>query len=346
MKKVLFLFIYIISLSTNGQVLDPLSQFFNNTFIPNIVAHDSITVSADSGSLFSAIAVGYQDYFINGKIDTLTITQGGSVVAYYKGKVYNNFHYTSVTGYSLTQNDSIDKLVFIQDQNYLDSVVSYFEYQNGSFVKFFEARINRDSNKLPTVIDIFADIGTGLVKIGDYQYFYNQGLLDSLYYTVTLGGQNDGFLRYNYDTGVSGKLLTVDTYEDVNNDGEKDFIRQFICKNNPQNEVVEITELNADNNFNLLLSGAFRFDIQANSTISLNETAASKISLYPNPTADYLMIDYNPNQLDVYTIIDMNGKSIIHGDLDKQIDVSALPIGVFQIIINGKSKVSSTFIKK
>lgn len=345
MKRSLTLIAIAFSLSSYAQVVDPLSQFFNSSFIPNIVEHDSITISADSGSQFSAIAAGYQHYFVNGKIDTLTISQAGNVVAFYKGKVSSDLRHTTITGYNLMQNDSIDKIVFTQDKMYRDSVVSYFEYQNGTFIKFFEARINRNANGLSSVIDIYADPGTGPVKVGDYQYFYNQNLLDSLYYTISFGGQNDGYLKYYYDPATPGKLLTVDTYEDMNNDGEKDLVRRFICKNNAQNEVIEITELAADNNFNLLLSGAFRYDVQRNSSISLKEVTANKISLYPNPASDYLFLEYNAEELNTYKVIDINGKVVLQGLLSKQLKISNLKKGVYQIIMEGKINVSTTFIK-
>lgn len=346
MKKALFLFITAISFSSSAQVVDPLSQFFNNSFIPNIVAHDSITLSLDSGSAFSAVATGTEHYFVNGKIDTLTITQGGNLEARYKGKVSSDLRHTTITGYSVTQMDSLDKIVFIQDQAFRDSVVSYYIYQAGQFQMLFEARVNYNSSNAVSTIDIMADIGTGLVKVGDYTYFYEQGLVDSIYYTISLNSQMPGYFKYTYDPANAGRVLYVDGFEDVDNDGEKDHIQRLICKSNQLNQVIEVTELYADNNLNLILSGAFRFDKQKNSTISLREFKNMEVSLYPNPATDYLLVDYNPKELSKYSIIDMNGKSVQEGFLTEKIDVSLLPTGSFQILLSGKAKASATFIKE
>src|SRR5690606_17965507 len=202
------------------------------------------------GTQFSAVAAGYQHYFVNGKIDTLTISQGGSIIARYKGKVKNNMRHTSIVGFSITQNDSLDKIVFIQDKNYRDSVVMYSAYQGGQFEMLFEARINYATTGQPSVIDIYADLGFGLMKVGDYNYFYKNGLVDSLYYTVSFTGQNDGYFKYHYDPANSNRLLYLDGYEDVDNDGEKDHIQRLLFKNNQLNQVVEVTDLSADNNLN------------------------------------------------------------------------------------------------
>ncbi|WP_417589927.1 T9SS type A sorting domain-containing protein [Owenweeksia hongkongensis] len=346
MKKALFLFITAISLSSSAQVVDPLSQFFNNSFFPNIVAHDSITLSADSGSQFSAIVTGYQHYFVNGKIDTLTITQGGMLEAQYKGVTTNGFLNTTISGYSLTMQDSIDKITFILDKQYRDSAIFYYAYQNGQFEQLFEARTTYTAKGEASIIDIYADLGTGPIKIGDYRYFYKQGLLDSLFYTVSLGGQDDGYFKYNYDPANSGRLLTMEGFQDVDNDGELDLVQRFICTSNQLNQIIEITELSADNNLNLILAGEFRFDKQTNSTISLKELTATKVSLYPNPTSDYLLVDYNPKELKEYQIIDMNGKPVQQGTLSEKLDLRLLPKGAFQILLDGKSSSSATFIKE
>ena len=160
MKKIVLLLIAGACASMSAQT-DPLTQFFNRSFIPNIIVHDSITVSLDSGSAFTPVSTGTQHYFVNGKIDTLTITQNGMVAAVYDGKSSNGYRSTVLAGYSVLQQDSIDKTVYELDQNFRDSSLTYYEYMNGSFDLFFRAINIYDTSGKPSRVDVYADLGTG-----------------------------------------------------------------------------------------------------------------------------------------------------------------------------------------
>lgn len=343
MKKTTFLLCLLLAGVLSAQT-DPLTQFFNKSFIPSLVAYDSISVSLDSGSSFNAMSACRQHYLVNGKIRTLDIYQGSNILLSYQGKSYDNHRYTVIKGVTATA-DSIDMMTYRLDQNLQDSIVQYYAYSNGSFQLFFEARLHYNSAQQPDLIDIYSDFGTGLVKVGDYRYYYDQGTLDSIYYTISLTGQGDGYMKYTYDSSIPGKLLVLDTYEDQDGDGEKDLVGRLLCKNNLLNQVVEITQLSADNNLNLQLDGAMRYDIRKKSTIGKKEVDLGEVLIYPNPVQDFLQLEYPEKAFETYSIIDLQGSVIQGGKLAKQIDTRNLPQGVYRILLNGETSISKPIVK-
>ena len=89
--------------------------------------------------------------------------------------------------------------------------------------------------------------------------------------------------------------------------------------------------------FNVGISpGTIVFDVRSTSA-NLNELA-SNITVYPNPTTDFL----NVNSKGTKQVLDLNGKVLISSDLNN-IDVSSLNSGIYFLEVEGK-KVS--FVKR
>lgn len=334
MKKLVFALSFCMAGITHAQV-DPLDQFFNQSFIPTLVKYDSIAVSIDSGINFNAFATATQHYFTNQKIDTLVITQGGMPIYTYDGILTGRT--TELTGYDLMSAMQVDRIVFKQDSLYRDSTISYYNYTGSSFQLFFEAQSHYTTPTSSTIdyLDIFADFGGGLTKIGDYRYFYKNGILDSVAYTVSIGGNGDGYLKYIYDSTSPSKHLALETYEDIDNDGEKDLIQRLVLDHNMLGQVVQIREFNIDNSNNLVLDGEYRFGVQKNSTISIKELGQVKISLYPNPAHNYLQVDVDKDVYEEFTIYNMNGAIMSSGILNHRINVQHLPRGIYVLGLNG-----------
>jgi hypothetical protein len=84
-------------------------------------------------------------------------------------------------------------------------------------------------------------------------------------------------------------------------------------------------------------------------TLSLEETLAQDLILYPNPTKGDLNINATYGFEDaVYTIFDINGKSVLSGNFDSNtIDASSLSTGnyILKIVSNGLTK-TQKFIKQ
>jgi hypothetical protein len=90
-------------------------------------------------------------------------------------------------------------------------------------------------------------------------------------------------------------------------------------------------------NFNVGISpGTIVFDVRSTSA-NLNELA-SNITVYPNPTTDFLNVNIEGEK----QILDLNGKVLISSDLNK-IEVSSLNSGIYFLEVEGK-KVS--FVKR
>ncbi len=330
----ILLLCFFTSIQVSAQ-LNPLDQFFNKAFLPSLVVYDSISLSLDSGVAFSTVMTAEQHYFTNGQIDTLVIRQMGQATQAYDGIVTGRT--TTLTGTNLSTSAPIDKMIFIQDSLYRDSSVSYYEHNGASFQLFFEAIMYYQDSISNDVdhIDIFADIGSGLMKIGDFHYFYDSNGIDSVYYTVSMTNNGDGFFKYHYDPLIPGKLSYLETYEDVDNNGEKEVVQQLIFSHNSLNQIVEITELGIDMNLNLVLLGAYRFDRRQKSTISLPEIDKASISLYPNPASDMLWLDFEAGGFDQYQILSLDGKKVSTGPADKSIDISTLTPGSYVLRLMG-----------
>jgi hypothetical protein len=82
----------------------------------------------------------------------------------------------------------------------------------------------------------------------------------------------------------------------------------------------------------------------------INETGAGSISLYPNPVADYITINYaNPSQVHSVHIMNSTGNHLVQGGeelVNRPIDVSSFQSGLYwtKLLVNGKT-VTMKFIK-
>jgi hypothetical protein len=87
-----------------------------------------------------------------------------------------------------------------------------------------------------------------------------------------------------------------------------------------------------------------------NSTLSIEspDDLSSTISLYPNPTTDILNIDFKEDIVSAkYEIFNILGQSILRGELNAPIDVSALKTGQYFIkIAVNNTETTKRFIKK
>ena len=345
MRKLLLpLFLFAATL-LNAQ-LDPLQQFFNKSFIPDLVEYDSIVLSLDSGFNFSPVATASQHYFTNGNIDTLAITQFGTPAYSYDGTLTGRT--TTIVGTDLSTSTTVDKMVFKQDSLYRDSTIEYYEYTGSSFQLFFEAVVNYSTPTGNEVdfLDIYADLGSGPTKIGSYNYFYKGVILDSIYYTVSMSSNNDGYFKYVYDPIIPARQLALETYEDVDNDGEKDLIQRLIFDHDSINRVVQIREFNLNANNNLSFDAEIRYSTRKNSTLTLHNIGEISLSIYPNPAYNYLRIDLDKNVFTDFTVYKLSGQQLMKGKLKNEIDIENLARGTYLLKLSGPGgNYSGTFEK-
>jgi hypothetical protein len=87
--------------------------------------------------------------------------------------------------------------------------------------------------------------------------------------------------------------------------------------------------------------GMFTANLKNINNASVKALNQPKFTVYPNPGKDYLKIDGDYSAAAIYTILDATGKRLKAAFLTREpIDVSALPKGVYYIIIkqNGTSQ--------
>jgi len=90
-------------------------------------------------------------------------------------------------------------------------------------------------------------------------------------------------------------------------------------------------------------NGVFSTKIQSiHEGISEKNSLSDQIKIYPNPTKDILRIDLTQKYAQItYEVMDINGKSLMHGmlnQLNNPIDLSGLKIGIYFININADGK--------
>lgn len=97
-----------------------------------------------------------------------------------------------------------------------------------------------------------------------------------------------------------------------------------------------------DGNSKLSIVG-FKGDNQ----LSSNDTKMSNLTLYPNPTNDFLVLEGIKDSYFSVRITDSSGRIVKYTKDSKKIDVRNLPSGVFYIeIVTSQDKIKKTFIKK
>lgn len=343
-KQLLPLFLFAATI-LNAQV-DPLDQFFNKSFIPDLVEYDSIAVSLDSGANFNAIVTASQHYFTNGNIDTLVISQLGNPMFSYDGTLTGRT--TSIIGTEISTFTLVDKIVFKQDSLFRDSTIEYYDHTGAQYELFFEAVVNYSTPTGNEVdyLDIFADLGSGLTKIGTYSYFYNGVLLDSVYYTVSMSSNNDGYFKYVYDPIIPARQLALETYEDIDNDGEKDLIQRLKFEHDSLNRVVQIREFNLNSNNNLAFDAELRFATRKNSTLTLADVGEVKLGVYPNPAYNYLQVDVNKKVFTRFTVHSLNGQQLFQGEFKNRIDIGKLSRGTYLLNLSGPNGSHSITFEK
>ena len=82
---------------------------------------------------------------------------------------------------------------------------------------------------------------------------------------------------------------------------------------------------------------------------AVKELEQIAFDVYPNPTTDYLRIDDTQNQIDKFSIINMEGKVVLYGEWKGEISVINLEKGIYIISLyemNSRKVKSKRFSKQ
>ena len=91
-----------------------------------------------------------------------------------------------------------------------------------------------------------------------------------------------------------------------------------------------------------------RFSFEANS-VEINETAANRFEVYPNPAYNKIYIENIANQNTHYTLIDLLGNLIMQGDLTQTkivVDIADLTQGVYILQLQSSNNLITKSIIK
>lgn len=78
------------------------------------------------------------------------------------------------------------------------------------------------------------------------------------------------------------------------------------------------------------------------STSTEEGLADSRIRMYPNPTSSHLIFDHYPIAAR-YELFTLQGKLVLAGQLEREVNIEGLPNGLYLIKIEGEEGVSQTF---
>lgn len=86
------------------------------------------------------------------------------------------------------------------------------------------------------------------------------------------------------------------------------------------------------------------FEVFKEAPLSVPNT---EVYMYPNPAKDYIQL-VNHNRTEPFQIIDMQGKVILHGDVNEKISIASINPGVYHLILESSDNENKklTFIKK
>jgi len=116
-----------------------------------------------------------------------------------------------------------------------------------------------------------------------------------------------------------------------------------------------ISPNNSDNGFFALgfgtdLTPSIGLKVFDASEVSLSELSNEKLRLYPNPTNDFLTLNFNASMTGEILIYDVQGKLVgqksIQNKALKTIDVSDLSPGIYTIEAEGDSNIRAKFVKQ
>lgn len=330
MKKITFsLFALFLASSINAQI-EPDTRFLFNT-LWSIMPHDSIVFSDDTGAAFAPEEIAWLRLFPDGKIDSMNLYDSGSLSSIFSG--VQNGNETSIVGFEDFTNlsDTSAKYVFLKDGMGRDSLVTVYYQDNGSLVPevAFQIMYTGSTSQITNLLLQTDVLGTGvLATVADYQYYYSNNRIDSVEFINLFAG---GFFGKTYNTYDSnGKLIQFDVTEEDGNGGFVNSERYFF-NHNAQGEINEVIETAYDSATSQYeVEGAWRYFRRVQSNISLKEEQKITVTLYPNPTTNFIRIE-SEETFDSYEIMSLTGKIVLKGKMSTKINVEDLHSGIYLI---------------
>lgn len=344
MKKITLSIIACLSFFIGSAQYEPDATFLQELIWRQIMPHDSVVWSSDSGAAFTPEEIASITLFPDGLIDNLSAYDPNLIYTYDGVKIGI---LTNVYGIDPSNQDTNSRYDFYKNQIGQDSLIkSYYDDGFGNLEFNIAFEMVYDSTGRATNFFVFADIfGSGaLTKVNDYKFHYNNNLLDSVTIDELVQGAMRGKLESKFNS--SGQLVQFDFYEIDQNDELIPSDRYFF-KHNSQGEINEVIELFYDDNNNVYeLSASWKYYRRVNSNISTPEESKAiqkkDLVIYPNPAKDEISIN-STEKFNEFSIMNLTGQVVKAGKFDQKINVSELGKGIYLISLKSKE---STEIRK
>lgn len=337
MKKITLSLIGCLSFFIGSAQYEPDTKFLQELVWQQVMIHDSVVWSSDSGAAFNPEEIASITLFPDGLIDNLSAYDPNLIYTYDGVKTGI---LTRVYGIDPSNQDTNSRYDFYENQIGQDSIIlSYYDdgFGNLEFEIAFEMvydSTGRTTNFLVSV-DVF---GSGaLTKVNDYKFHYNNNLLDSVTIEELFPGGMRGKLESKYNS--SGQLVQFDFYEIDQNDELIPSDRYFF-KHNAQGEINEVIELYYDDNNNIYnLSSSWKYYKRVNSNISTPEEKKDiqkkELVIYPNPAKDEISIS-SKEKFTEFSIMNLTGQVVKKGNFNQKINVSELKKGIYLLSLKSK----------
>ena len=252
---------------------------------------------------------------------------------------YLDFSFNQLTSLDVSNNTALT--VFISENNQITSL----DFSNNTALNY----LNCYSNQL-TSLDVSNNLGLTRLDCFDNQ-LTSLDVSNNIALTILDCNNNQltGLLDLSNNSALTKLQCQVNKIEILNiKNGNNDNVTLFNALNNPDLYCIVVDDIS--------YSTTNWTNIDPASTFVNNETDCDALSLvdnnfelevtiYPNPTDNYLFIEGNENPISI-TIYNLLGAKVIAKSNTDKIDVSELSKGVYIInISDGVSQTNKKFIK-
>jgi hypothetical protein len=333
-------------------------EIINDGFTPNTYSgsKENLDFTKDEENIyvaFKSARIGIRKYDIDGNFINTTIVIDDSVSNYfygYEGEVYvtgidkiNNKIYLFLTEFTNVKNKK-DFYLYIYDEEFnLIEKKKYRENTSQIDVHFFEV----DNKNLMVFGDLIPTSprfpnrpSWYLFELGEDDIHYTGNNLGLNYpdYIHDIQKFGDGYLVVGAHDKIPSNPFQVSLIQKLNSDFEP--IESFTFFDKETDKSNFATKVKVLNDEEYIVAGPFRTEnsyylAKFNTTLSVKNNEELEVSLFPNPSNDFITItglDFNSN----YEIIDILGNTLKVGNYSGQITISELTIGHYYLRVGEK----------
>ncbi len=292
----------------------------NGEFTPNQLDQATVNYSMvkniDTGDLNND---GYYDIIIAGED---TDANPSTYILIYNPETNEFDTVTEETGLGKFGPSVSLQLFDYNNDNLLDLIITSAFDENYEYKTALYKNLSTETNLKPTAPTTFSsEVTDDVVKFSWSNATDDKTPVKALQYELTVGSESG-------KSDIAKYTVTTDHW--------------FLNKENlPETIYWSVKAIDASK----VLSDASEEQIVAN--LGLDNATQRKISIYPNPTSDFININTN-DKIKSIAITNLSGQKVIQASETTKVDVQHLPAGVYvlEVVNANNQKTQSKFIKK